>query len=230
MTAHAEILEERDPVRGSFFAAVALHVALFGGVALVNWILGNRPTFGAPDAGGAAVGVEAVKSLPLPHEGEKNPVAKLKGPEPKKNKATQSRPRFRSYDELMPNQLTSSQPQAVSNPAFSAMPGSGRIGAGPNTMLGSQFAAYAAQVQQIIAQKWRTGDVDAKYKTAPTVIATFEIQKDGSVRGVGLLQKSGISSLDYSVERAILEANLPPLPQEFPRSSAKVELSFELKR
>jgi TonB family protein len=62
-------------------------------------------------------------------------------------------------------------------------------------------------------------------------VATFDILQDGSVRGFSLLQRSGISSLDYSVQRAIQEASpFPPLPPGFDRSSAKVELWFELKR
>jgi TonB family protein len=73
--------------------------------------------------------------------------------------------------------------------------------------------------------------VDPAIKTAPPVVATFEISRDGSVRAVALLDKSGISSLDFSVQRAILDSNpFPPLPQGFDKDSAKVELWFELKR
>jgi outer membrane biosynthesis protein TonB len=257
MSEQAFILDEREPVSGAFLAAVGLHVAVFGGLTVFAW-MNQRESMGAPDAGGAAVGVETVKSLPLIHNGPANPVAndstsdipppppkkeavkepdipkdavRLKGRTPKKAMATTSKPRFRSFDELEPNQLTSSQPQAVSNQAFSAMPGAGRVGTGVNTTLGKRFPAYAAQIQQIIAQKWRTTDVDPAIKTAPPVVATFEISRDGSVRAVALLDKSGISSLDFSVQRAILDSNpFPPLPQGFDKDSAKVELWFELKR
>jgi hypothetical protein len=257
MTAQAGLLDEREPIGGAFWGAVVLHVALFGGLALFNWV-SNRTSFGAPDAGGAAVGVEAVKSLPLMHRGPTNPVAndsksevpqapakqeavkereippdavRIKGKAPKKAAVTTTKPRFRSFDDLQPNQLTSTQPQAVSNQAFTAMPGAGRVGTGANTTLGKQFPAYAAQIQQIIARKWRTSDVDPSVKTAPPVVATFEILRDGSVRAVALLDKSGISTLDFSVQRAILDSNpFPPLPLGFDKDSAKVELWFELKR
>jgi outer membrane biosynthesis protein TonB len=257
MSAQAGILDEREPVSGAFLAALALHVAIFGGLAVFTWVT-KRESFGAPDAGGVAVGVEAVKSLPLAHSGPTNPVAndskseipqapakqetvkepeipknavRIKGRTTKKAAVTATKPRFRSFDELEPNQLTSTRPQAVSNQAFTAMPGAGRVGTGANTTLGDRFPAYAAQIQQIIAQKWRTGDVDATVRTAPPVVATFEIMRDGSVRGLALLDKSGISTLDFSVQRAILEANpFPPLPQGFDKESAKVELWFELKR
>ena len=111
------------------------------------------------------------------------------------------------------------------------MPGSGRIGTGANTTLGTRFGAYAQQVQQLVAQKWRTSDVDASVRTAPTVIATFDLMHDGRATNVKILQPSGIPSLDYSVQRAILEATpFPPIPAGFDRDSAKVEFWFELKR
>ena len=252
-----DMLDQREPVSRAFWGALALHVAIFGGLTAFN-LVSQRDSFGAPDAGGAAVGVEAVKALPLAHRGPTNPVAndsksevpqeppakkeaikedtpkdavRLKGKTPKKAAATTKPPRFRSFDDLQPNQLTSSLPQAVSNQAFSAMPGAGRVGTGANTTLGNRFPAYAAQIQQIIAQKWRTNDVDPTVRTAPPVVATFEIMRNGSVRAVALLDKSGISTLDFSVQRAILDSNpFPPLPPGFDKDSAKVELWFELKR
>jgi outer membrane biosynthesis protein TonB len=257
MDAHAGLLDQREPIGGAFWGAVALHVALFGGLTLYS-LVNTRESFGAPDAGGAAVGVEAVKSIPLAHRGPTNPVAndsksdvpqappkqeavkekeippdavRLKGRTTKKAKETTSKPRFKSFDDLQPNQLTSTQAQAVSTEAFTAMPGAGRVGTGANTTLGNRYPAYAAQIQRIIAQKWRTSDVDANVKTAPPVVATFEILRDGSVRAVALLDKSGISTLDFSVQRAILDSNpFPPLPPGFDKDSAKVELWFELKR
>ena len=257
MSAQADVLDQREPIGGAFWGALALHAVVFGGLALSNWV-STHESFGAPDAGGAAVGVEAVKSIPLAHNGPANPVAndsksdvpqapakqeavkekeippdavRIKGRTPKKASETTTKPRFRSFDDLEPNQLTSTQPQAVSNQAFSASPGAGRVGTGVNTTLGDRFAYYGAQIQQIISRKWRTSDVDPSVKTAPRVVATFEIMRDGSVRGVALLDKSGISTLDFSVQRAILDSSpFPPLPSAFDKDSAKVELWFELKR
>jgi outer membrane biosynthesis protein TonB len=255
MTADARILDEREPLGRAFLGALAIHVLAIGGLAVFN-IATKHTTFGAPDAGGTAVGVEAVKSIPLPHRGPENPVANdskselpqetakkqaVKEPEiPKdairlkardaKKRLPKAAPKFRSFDDLQANQLTSSRPQAVSDPLLTSMPGAGRVGAGTNTTLGEKFASYAAQVRQIIAQQWKTGDVDARLKSAPPIIASFEIARDGTVRGVTLTDKSGNSSLDYSVQRAILDSKLPPLPPSFDKSTAKVELWFELKR
>jgi TonB family protein len=257
MSAQAEPLDQREPTGRAFLGALTLHVAVVAGMLAYSYFDSNRPKFGKEDAGGGAVGVEAVKSIPLAHRGIRNPVAndstseaptapakkeavkeldepdaiRIKGRTPKKSKATAARPRLKQYQELASNQLTSTVPQAVSNPLYTAQPGSGRIGVGDNNLLGNRFPAYAAQIRTIIAQKWRTGDVDASVKTAPIVVSTFEILQDGSVRGLSLLERSGISSLDYSVQRAIQDASpFPPLPQGFDRSSAKVEMWFELKR
>jgi TonB family protein len=62
------------------------------------------------------------------------------------------------------------------------------------------------------------------------VIATFELLRDGSVRNLAILQGSGISTLDFSVRRAIQDSRFPPIPAGFDKDYAKVEFTFELKR
>jgi protein TonB len=260
MTAHADILDERDSLRGAFWAALALHVALLGYMAF-NGAFTTRDRFGAIDAGGSAIGIEAVKAIPLPHRGMENPLANdtesqvpqtpvrskeqtqkrqkespdavaLKDRNKKKlSQVAAEKNRFRPFEELDPNRLTAKQAPQVSSQMFSAMPGAGRVGTGANTTLGNRFPGYAEQVQRLIAQKWKTGDVDARIQTGPVVIATFDLLRNGQIKNLQLLQASGISSLDLSVQRAILEASpFPPIPSGFDRDSAKVEFWFELKR
>jgi protein TonB len=257
---HADILDQREPMSRAFAAALALHVTLIAATGIYGWMSTHRDSFGAPDAGGGAIGIEAVKSIPIPRSGAQNPVAndtdsqvpqqpakpleqaKREKVSPKavalKMKEKQrlsdvasERQRFRPFKEIDRNQVFAKQAPQVSNPLFSAMPGSGRMGTGANTTLGTRFAGYSQQIQQLIAQKWRTADVDARLQTAPTVIATFELLRDGRIRNLKILQPSGISTLDFSVQRAILEAGpFPPIPPGFDRDSANVEFWFELKR
>ena len=251
------VLMRPDPMGRPFAFAVALHGSLLGAFLLLHWIDANGPKFGDPNAGGAAVGVEAVDKIPLPHSGPQNPVAhnseseapqappekverekkevippdavKLNLKEKKAKAKEASTPhRFKSFEELEKNQLTSRTPQAVSSPLYSQMSGSGRVGMGANTTLGSMFAAYAQQIQDLIARNWQTGDVTAR--TAPPVIATFDLMKDGSIRNLAILQGSGVPSLDFSVRRAIEGVRFPPLPPTYPRSSAQCEFRFELKK
>lgn len=260
MAGHQDILDHRDNLRGPFLGAAALHAALFGSLAISAWI-GRGEAFGAPDAGGASIGIQAVDSIPLQHHGATNPVAndtqsevpqqpakpeervkeevippdavRLKTRDAKKKTAEVAsvRQKFRPLSELVPNQVFSKEAPQVSSPLYAQMPGAGRVGTGANTTLGTRFAGYAAQIQQLVAQKWKTGDVDPSVRTANTVIATFDLMRDGSTQNIRILQRSGVSALDYSVERAILEASpFPPIPPGYDHNSAKVEFWFELKR
>ena len=256
-----DILDEpEEPLTRAFLSAVALHVTVLAVFGIYGWMKSHGESFGALDAGGGAIGVEAVTAIPIIHSGAQNPLANdsesqvpqqptkpLERARPEKVSpnavslkmkekrrladVASERQRFRPFREVVPNQVFATQAPQVSNPLFSATPGSGRIGTGMNTTLGTRFAGYAQQIQQLVAQKWRTSDVDASIQTAPVVIATFELLRDGRIRDLRILQKSGVSTLDYSVQRAILEASpFPPIPPGFEKDSARVEFTFELKR
>jgi outer membrane biosynthesis protein TonB len=254
----ANVLMRPDPKGLSFAFALGLHASLFGVVLVVNWLNASGERFGEKNAGGASIGVEVVDKIPLPHAGHQNPLAAntdSEAPQEKakpldraekevippdavkinlhKDKKTTAKEesvkrRFRPFDQLESNQMASKTPQAVSSPLFSQMPGSGTVGMGANTTFGTQFGAYAAQIQNLIARNWHTNDVTAQ--VAPPVIASFELMKDGSIRNLTIVQTSRIPTLDSSVRRAIEGVTLPPLPQGFPHSTAKCEFTFELKK
>jgi len=260
MTQHADILDTPESLRKPFVAAISLHASIVLAFALYGWL--NRPgeRFGDNNPAAGAVAVEIADTIPILHQGEKNPVAndtesqvpqseparktetkverepdaiKLHNPKAKATKAKETTVAhvFKPYIDLAKNQVTSSTPQQVSSPLFSAKAGSGMVGTGPNTTLGTRCAGYATQIQGIVARNWRTGDVDPRRQTAPPVISRFDLMRDGSIRNVTILQMSGISTLDDSVRRAILDSNpLPPIPPECNKESAKVEFTFELKR
>lgn len=256
---HPHILDQPEPLNRAFMAALTLHVTLIAGLGIYGWVSSHHESFGAPDAGGGAIGIEAVKSIPLLHTGPQNPVANdtesqvLQQPakpveREKEEKVSPNavalkmkkrlpayvaseRQKFRPFKQIDENQVFAKQAPQVSNPLFSAMPGSGRIGTGANTTLGTRFAGYAQQIQQLVAQKWHTSDVDAHVQTAPVVIASFDLMRDGRIRNLRVVQQSGVSALDYSAQRAILEASpFPPIPAGFDKDSAHVEFTFELKR
>src|SRR5258707_2252124 len=73
--AHADILDQRDPIGRTMTYAVLLHVTVVVGLALYNWMGSQGEAFGAKDAGGASVGIQAVDAIPLQHNGMANPVA-----------------------------------------------------------------------------------------------------------------------------------------------------------
>ncbi|HUA82703.1 MAG TPA: TonB C-terminal domain-containing protein [Bryobacteraceae bacterium] len=260
MTQHADILDSQEPVRGAFVGAVGLHVTIVLTAVLVNW-MGRSEPLGAPDVAGGAVPVQAVNTIPIPHHGPTNPLAndsKSEAPLPavskpiprvqkeipkpdavplkmKTPKKVADKPQvvqhYRSYQALE-NQVTTREAPQVSTPMYSAQQGSGNVGTGANTTLGTRCAAYATQIQQIVARNWNTTDVDARYTTAPVVIATFDLMRDGGVRSLAVLQGSGITALDFSVQRAIRDSHFPPIPPcaGFDKNYATVEFWFELKR
>ena len=129
------------------------------------------------------------------------------------------------------NQLRSSSGAAANSPMFGSMSGSGGVGVGPGGNLGDRFGYYGELLRQRVAEKWNISQVDPRLQTAPVVIVSFEILRNGSARNVRFLQRSGNSTLDFSAQRAILEASpFPPLPAGFERNSAVIEFWFQLKR
>ena len=119
-------------------------------------------------------------------------------------------------------------PAAVS-PMFQKT-GSGGVGLGQNSVLGNQFGAYADLVIRRVTDKWQTNGL-AGMHTAPLVVVTFDILRDGSVRNVKIAQTSGVDLLDISTVRAVNDAApFPPLPPQYNRSEAGVELRFQLQR
>jgi len=246
-----------ESLKAPFLRSTLLHVAIIGGFSAYAYWIGGIEVFGDKNAGGSTVGIEVVQSIPLPSRGEANPVAndtksvappppapkaapkaKVEPPPPdaiaiEKSKTTPrpTPPRtLRSFEDIEKNQVTSKSAPALSNPMFAPVAGSGQIGVGANTTLGTRFPAYAAQLRQIVQQNWRTSDVDPSIKTAPRVTVVFELLRNGTVRNIQLRQKSGIATLDFSIQRAIQISSFPPLPQEYERQSIDVEFQFELRR
>jgi TonB family protein len=234
------------------FALIVVH-ATIGERGRVSW--------GTPHSlGGGSVGITAVSQIPLPaRSGEKNPLANdtesrvpqmpeaKPKPQPKAavpkpdmsaiplpGAATRPAPRYQGRylpNGARPNQLYSNSGQALSSPMFNAQTGTGGVGVGPGSAFGERFGAYRDLLEQRVAQKWRTDDVDPRLQTAPPVIITFEILRDGSIRNVRIESSSGNRALDLSAQRAIYEAApFAPLPREYERNSAQTEIWFQLKR
>jgi len=129
------------------------------------------------------------------------------------------------------NQLYGSSGAAATTPMFGSTQGGSGVGVGTTNPFGNRFGAYVAILRQKVAQVWNTGQVDPQLQTAPTVIVVFEILRNGSVRNVRFLQRSGHPTLDFSCQRAVLDASpFPPLPPGFDRDTARIEFWFQLKR
>jgi TonB family protein len=257
MNPHADILDEQESLRGPFLQSVFLHGAV-ASLLVISSISyqRSREVWGSNSTNaGNAVAVNAVKSIPLPsRSGLVNPVANdteaqvppPPKPQPKKQvkapeKAIPLKRRYakeQSQPEapqryhprpVQPNQLTSSQGQAMVSPMLEK-PGTGGVGVGPNSVFGNRFGAYASLVIQRVTEKWQTGGL-AGLQTAPLVVVTFDILRDGSIRNPQIAQRSGNGTLDYSALRAVMDAApFPTLPPGYDRNEANVELRFQLQR
>jgi TonB family protein len=109
-------------------------------------------------------------------------------------------------------------------------PGSAGVGIGPNSVFGNRFGAYADLVVKRVSEKWSRNGLAGSPST-PTVIVTFDILRDGSVRNAQLAQRSGNTTFDNSAVRAVMDAApFPPLPPGYERNEANVELHFQLQQ
>ncbi|HUA22253.1 MAG TPA: TonB family protein [Bryobacteraceae bacterium] len=257
---HADVLDERESLRGPFLKSMLLHAALAGFfiVSSISFQRSHENWGSANISAGDAVTVNAVKSIPLPSRaGPVNPVAndtEFQVPQPPKPEPRRQvkvppkeaiplpsrvpkrrpQPQPEAPERYHPQPIKENQafhregPAAVS-PLFQK-PGAGAVGVGQNSVFGTQFGAYADLVAQRVTDKWQTGGL-AGLQSAPVVVVTFDIQRDGSVRNAQIAQRSGNSTLDFSALRAVMDAGpFPPLPAGYGRSSASVELQFKLQR
>ena len=211
--------------------------------------------------GGGAVGITPVSQIPIPARGgTPNPLAsdtqsEVPQPPPAKKQARRAvepdssalaiksrnnpkqlarRQSVTSSSRLpvseAPNQIYTDSGRALSSPMV-GQTGSGGVGMGQGGAFGTRFGAYRDLLEQAVARKWRTSDVDPRLQTAPPAIVTFLLRRDGSTADVRLEQSSGNKALDYSAMRAIYEAApFPQLPTGYERNDARIEFWFQLKR
>jgi protein TonB len=138
--------------------------------------------------------------------------------------------KWRDQQKFDQSQLYSNAGQRVNSPQF-GMTGGGGVNVGNNSPFGEKYGAYAALIRDTVTRNWKTSDVNPRLMTAPAVVVTFTIQRDGTVTNVHVSQKSGVEPLDISAQRAVMDSSpFQPLPVGFPHSQADVELRFEFKR
>ncbi len=258
MAGTTDILDERDPIGGPFIGSVLIHAAVIGAL-FFGWFFMNRhrESLGEPNpAGGPAYAVSPVSKIPIPQrDAPVNPVAadtqsavptapakqeaEKKTPVPDKNafeiadkKKQQREQPLRQQKYMQPapqNQVYSRTPTALSSPMYGGQTGSGQVGIGANSPLGTRLGWYAEIVRQRIAQQWNTNGLDARSQQSPAIIS-FSIMRDGSIRDVRVLQSSGNPNIDNTAQRAAYQANpLPPLPPQITDSYISAQFTFNLR-
>jgi periplasmic protein TonB len=247
-----------EPNGKAFAGSLITHGVVIGVLATSGLFNLAKNNFGSPKASSGSVGVNMVKTIPIPrHEGPVNPLAndtksivpeapapvkpqKQVKVEPEKaipipDKADKRKlsPQQQLASLYKPpvaykeNQVFSHTPQAANTPMYGVQ-GAGGIDIGPASVLGDRFGAYVNLMTDRISQFWNRASVNSSPAQICTV--SFTIARNGTVSNVQVSQPSGNYLLDTSAKRAVLDANpLPPLPAQFERNEATVDLKFQLK-
>ena len=86
-------------------------------------------------------------------------------------------------------------------------------------------------VQRRVSGNWLQSTIDPRIASAPRVIATFDILRDGTITNIQITQSSGNQSVDMSEVRAIRESSpLDRLPPAYSGSKVSVEFWFDFHR
>jgi TonB family protein len=116
---------------------------------------------------------------------------------------------------------------------YSQTPGASSPGIAVNNQVGGDFAgrypAYVDAIRRRIAQNWLQSTIDPAARASRSIhaVATFTINRDGSVKDIHISQTSGNSSFDNSGLRALYDSNpMPPLPADYAGSYVSVTFDF----
>ena len=112
---------------------------------------------------------------------------------------------------------------------YAAKAGSGQVGIGPNSVLGTRLGWYAQIIRDRLAQNWQTSGMNARSQSAPAIV-DFHIMRDGSIRDPRVVQSSGNYDIDQSALRAAVNSSpLPPLPPQVAENDILAEFTFNLR-
>ncbi len=258
MPRSVDILDERDPLAAPFIGSVLFHGSIVL-LLFVGWFWMNRAREVLGDAhpaGGPAYAVSSVSKIPIPpRDAPPNPIAadtkstlptapakenvEKRPPLPDRN-AVEIPDKIRKqaaqplhqqqYRQPAPmNQVYSRNQTAVSSPLYGGQTGSGQVGIGPNSPLGTRLGWYAEIVRQRIAQQWMTNGLDGRSQSSPAMVS-FTITRSGEVRDVRVIQSSGNPNIDNTAARAVYQASpLPALPPQITDSSITAQFTFNLR-
>ena len=154
------------------------------------------------------------------------PLKSSKAEKKRASESASSRTTYRAPGQDRPNQVYSTTGPALVSPLI-GQTGSGGVGIGQGSTLGSRFGWYADLIIRKVEEHWRP---DSQSQTSSAAVITFILMKDGSTRDVRIEQRSGNTVLDYSAQRAVLDsAPFQPIPPGA-GDSARIELTFRLRQ
>jgi TonB family protein len=144
--------------------------------------------------------------------------------------------KFRPYVPDRDNQLFASKGMGVNTQSYSGLQsesfGTG-VGIGSGSPFGAYYGWYAEALQRRIGEQWQKEltQLDQRIRTPPRTVVFFEIQRDGSLHNIRLVQSSGNSAVDFAALRAVKNSDpVPPLPSGLAKSYVSTEVWFEIRR
>ena len=259
-TAHADVFDRRESLRGPLLGSVLLHACIAGAVVAYTLYVSMHPSesFGANTLlSGGSVQISAVEALPLPNrKGLLNPLAHeteshVPAPMPKP-KETRRKPLEdpRAIALKTPDKPRRPEPDSTAA-RYHPQP------VQPNQVVSTEAQALVSPMLNLpgsggvgVGSNSSMGNrfgwyvdlikqrIAQKWRTnevglqsAPVVIVAFDITHDGGILPPKIMQRSGNYTLDTSTVRAIAEAApFPPLPAGYSGPSASFEIWFQLKR
>jgi periplasmic protein TonB len=244
----------------AFAGSLVTHGVVVGLLATSGFFNLTKNNFGSPRASSGSVGVNLVKTIPIPRrEGPVNrlandttsivpqepaPVKLQKQVKAEPEKAIPIPDRAQKPKKLSPQQqmaaLLKPPEPYKSNQVFSKTP---QAANSPLTGLQGSSGIDIVSASVLGERFGAYGDLvrdrvsqhwnraNVHSLPAQKCAVSFTIDRNGTVTNVQVTQPSGDYLLDTSAKRAVLDTNpLPPLPREFEHSDATVELWFQLNK
>ncbi len=155
---------------------------------------------------------------------------------PKASKRQAPEKKFRPYVPSRDNQLYAMKGMGVNTPTYSGLQSENfgvGVGVGAGSPFGAYFGWYAEALQRRIGEQLQKElmQLDQRISSVPRTVVFFEIQRDGSLRNIRLVQSSGNPAVDYAALRAVNESNpVPPLPSGLAKNYVSTEVWFQIKR
>jgi len=117
-------------------------------------------------------------------------------------------------------------PSATSNTPGPLSGGIAARGEGGGDFAG-RYPWYVNSVKQAITRNWMQNTIDPSARGRAHAVATFTINRDGSIKNIRISEPSGNTSFDNSAQRALLSIDhFPPLPSDFAGNHVDVIFDF----
>jgi TonB family protein len=250
----------RDPLGKAFTGSLITHGVVIGLLTMSGLFHLTNDHFGSPTASSGSVGVNMVKTIPIPQrEARPNPLANdtdsivPQKPEPvklqkqvkaepekaieipdKTVKPKKLSPQQQVREFIRPPEPYKSNQVYSSTPQAASSPMYGIQGSnGIDIGPASVLGTRFGAYADLIRDRIAQHWNTASVHSSPSqkCAISFTIARNGMVTNVQISQPSGDYLLDTSAKRAVLDTNpLPSLPPEFPRNDATVELFFQLRQ